>query len=77
MTRNKILESLKEARDAACYVARSAAWATAWYAARDAARDAARYAARDAACYVARSAAWYAKQANKKLNHREVTLDLI
>jgi hypothetical protein len=75
--RNKILKNLKKARDGAwdsagsttVYAARSAAWSAAW----NATWYAAWYSARSAAG----SAAEAAKFAGKKLNHREVTLELV
>jgi hypothetical protein len=77
MTRDEILESLKEARSAARYAARDAEWYSARSAASSASCYAAEYAAWSASCYTAGYAASSTKIAGKRINHREVTLDLV
>jgi hypothetical protein len=69
MTRNKILESLENARDAAWYAAWDTIRSASWSATRSAASSAAQFAAWDAA--------ESADYAGKKLNHKKITLNLI
>jgi hypothetical protein len=69
MTKDEILKSLKEARSAAWYSARSATRSASWYSAKSATGYDARYAAL--------AAAESADYAGKRINHREVTFSLL